>query len=560
MSSRVGQRYLNVRSFLDYCKWLMPREWVREDLLEFLDREGMLMPVRQVRFPDPVFRGYWRALHNNQQYDQSGLDVEAKEEVLRAVDQLLHGVNWWGDPELSPLDQHPLDAPRAEWKPYIIEKPSRTTFKQWKDLSVEVANMPTFMLKDSSMKDYQYYHAWQAFHLAELMRTGIQTIYDFRDKDLARLAWAGQENLPRERRLTWWNERGIHGSAELLKYVRAFDAVSYYSAHRQRVISKLFRTPSMWAQRGISHYLTDTGVQHLSTEEVTLSHAALQRFNVTVKSLCDFTRWQFDKWEEFKREEHGRLADEYRQHMALTVNLYRASTQRSFENAREDIGKTYRDTKYVLDVAFPDPQEEAREGAMLLMKTWLLPDLTADLASSVTVTQQDVEGYVSWLVSTNQYHLLEAYGSLLVKPQETREMQMSRVIKEVYATSALVEHSVNTQLQGTAQSGLRKDGLSSKVRVLLRTKQTNLEHELSLNMVLVQFKDGDGIQQKLQAIDTAVSDQVASQVAGVVLRMLLLRNAAVHHGLDRTSMQPDEVAHLLRTLLKGSFIVWKLVQ
>ena len=233
-----GRRYSSLKKLRDYAVDLdLCPHPPAEGFMEFLEREGLLTPVRRLRFPDEIPRRL-----ASERYEGVNIagPVEPDGPRLDAAITLLNRINHWSDARFHGESEHALDAMADEHRAFIQTDFSPPAFTPWRDLRVHLYDADHGPVYSTAAQDTPaFYHYWQIFWLAAVLRSGVHIWFPLDDQALYTEILSGGavscEGL-RGRSQQSINLEAYHELQALREYEAHFEAVGYFEAYTHNAL------------------------------------------------------------------------------------------------------------------------------------------------------------------------------------------------------------------------------------------------------------------------------------------------------------------------------------
>lgn len=149
--NRYGRRYIRLKELRDYAVDLdLCPHPPAEGLMEFLEREGLLTPVRRVRFPDDIQRRFARDRYEG--VNIAG-PVEPDGQRLDAAIEFTEGLRRWSDARIYGESEHVLDALADAHRPFVQTDFSPAAITPWQDLRVHLYDTDRAPIYSSAAQD-----------------------------------------------------------------------------------------------------------------------------------------------------------------------------------------------------------------------------------------------------------------------------------------------------------------------------------------------------------------------------------------------------------------------
>ena len=181
------RRYLTGTEFVAELKKLRAYRgtYVGNNLLESLEREGMIKPKVRLRWPDPIARRLWLEKHDtvsslHESIEPDGVRWEAANSLDQALAVRVIGVN-----RDTP---HPFDDPGPEYTEFL-QGTKEQDFVNHLDRRVSVScDMYPGHYDPGNIRDF--YSGWQILAAAEMADMGVHIRTTMADSDVEEVIWS----------------------------------------------------------------------------------------------------------------------------------------------------------------------------------------------------------------------------------------------------------------------------------------------------------------------------------------------------------------------------------
>lgn len=546
-NNRFGKRFIRLHELCSYAVDLNLRTHPpRAGLMEFLESEGLLAPVRRIQFSPEMMRGVYQLRHPEltmiTPIEQPGPQLEAAAGLMNTLRQ-----NRWSKADIYGESAHVLDALAPEHAPFIQTCFSPASFTAWSRRDLHLYDTETGPVNSSNEQNAPaFYHYWQIFWLAAILRSGVHIYYPLDDSAVARELREGSLTAGSEGRL--WREFNLEAYGELRElreFERHFDTVAYYQAYSHNALQVHIRDvdehgrfpPRQWRQ--------------YEAREREIARETLSRSGLHQADIIAFVGKQCEWWDNAQRVGPPAVAEEYKRNINISIDFLRAATSVDGRRVVELVGRRTGHFKPTLEVIFPDWTEEQRDLTFRSLKRW-----AEDLAGQPAPFPYDdteLNAFCDWLEERGLYQYYWHFRRL-VDLRRDDPVHRAASTAEVVNFASLCEMIAN---EAMTDRGMQPRGkvLFQKLRGLF-----NPHGPVDLNDLFNQF--GKLASTKSQTLPQRLS-QIAQIKAGgahnVVLRSMLslmvIRNEGSHLGLLR--FDKSKVAELIRILAMASLLIWK---
>lgn len=547
--SRFGNRYVSDKEFLDYAKELgLFVDHPRSSLLEFLERQGIIMPVARIRFPAGIAHRWSKERYPAETVPDP---IEGDTPKLEAASELYAAVfnNRWANPEIYGEQVHPLDDIATAHAPFIQTEFDSEAFIPWDEFRVSIALHDGKEVYDGGQNSRTCYHYWQVFPLAAFLRSGMNILYDLSDTELFNRLL--KLDISENSRSSLYPSMNLEGRRELNNIMRSaklFDAIAYFEAYRQNALRK----HSYEADRNTGK-LPYRSSQKYRARERALAREALKRYGLKPAQVLEFIKLQAELWCTAKLRSPETLAAEYRRNIDSTIDLYQLVTRNKFERIVEEVGRAGGYFKPILNVIFPSWLDEQRDLAERSLKSWILPSM-AGWPAPYALAEKDISDFCDWLEQEGLYQLYWHFKRLLDLGRSDTPIVRTAVAAEAVSYANTIELLVNAIMENRGHSP-RGSTLAPKARDVLRPNAPFLEELLAKFLHLTRTKNST-LNRRLAQIDRITQGGTNAPVVRVLLKLIVIRNEGTHLGLGGLDRQA--IYGLLEALVQASLILWAL--
>ncbi|PQA89240.1 hypothetical protein CW354_04705 [Marinicaulis flavus] len=519
-----------------------------------MEREGILSPVRRVRYPAPLVRRL--ALEEGDRHPSEKIlePIERDDTVAKAA-LSLHGALCFPTRSITARDAespHILDKIRPEHAPFIQTEFSRETFVPWDDFKVFAYLIDGDEIYAGDRFYPTFYHAWQVFFLATYLRTAAMLLYAVDDDAVSKAMWEGRldDDAIRKRRQVTFNIEARHELHELRKYENCFDAVSYFQDYSRNALQRFGRHADEHGRLAPRHW------QAFRAREKQIAAETLGKYGLNDKDLIDFVKAQCKWWNDAERRGPALLADEWKRHIGITLDFHRAATGATHEQQSADVGRVTGHFKPTLDVVFPSWIKEQRELAFRSLKPWAADGFDGT-PTPFTFNDTELDELCKWLEEKKLYQFYWIYRRAVEGRHRDDPVQRAATTADVANFANLAEMIANEVLleKGTPPRGPRMT-LVPKLRLLFGPAgPVDLNRYLSKHRSLMRTEH-QTLRQRLAQIARLKSSAGAhTPVLRYLLALVAIRNEGSHLGLLR--FDRIETMELTRLISLASLAIWK---
>jgi hypothetical protein len=544
---KFGYRFLSGQEFGAYAKDLMLTEAAfPQHLLEFLEQERLLLPICRVRYPAEIIRRWWQVDHPS--YVDPSLPVETDDACVEAATDLHHKIRDWPIHGClnTTLQNHPLDTIDPAHREFIERNVADLTFQPWETFAVIAGQENGQPISDNSVTTF--YHYWQAFLLAEILRMDISVLLNLQDDDLYDKILEGKwwEIAPERYRST------IHVAPrrtirEFPQYQPAFDALAYYYAYRD-CAAQLITT----GLEGPPYRLTEEQRNAFRAHETSLAREALERWGLDHQAILDFLKWQCSRWEEWNRRRQQRLTDAYKRNIARTARWYMVLTARNDDQVIAEVGDVIGHGRSTLEVIFPNWIKVQKEAATRSLKRWIKPIMAPLARVGYDVSDAECEEFLNWIETIGFFQIFWHFERLGEIGNQEDPISHAALAREVEGMGATIEHLLN-QIGTHDPTYKLHDTLFPKIKRLWEDNSHIVKGGLGPNGKLTSVTPD--LQARLEEIDRVSSGGPYADIVRDLLKTTLIRNQGAHISL--LGFTHDSLVKLLEVLLRTMVLTWK---
>ncbi|MDO8750723.1 MAG: hypothetical protein Q7K03_06225 [Dehalococcoidia bacterium] len=318
MVHHYGERYLEIDSFINYCRDLKLTVDTRE--LEHYEETGVMLPVARVIYPEDYV-----VYDAQQMWGRMDSSVSTTRQRWPGLDRLSDRLRVTPESWANLSDEELIDPFDREigTNPFLT-RPDIGTFKPWDSYLVAVPYEQGQTLKRPSA--VHYYSYWQVHQLDYIQKYPDlyknKALLDCIPKDIKMSIFRPWSPNPKVL-------RDFHGMG------RFFDALSFWLTMYSRERSRTFAVVAEqdYVQRLDSH-------QAQSYEERLMKEAKVvqTRFGLTSDSLYGFLFDLIEFHDDYEREEHHKLAVELENDISALAQLIELAEGDTWDTVASKLG------------------------------------------------------------------------------------------------------------------------------------------------------------------------------------------------------------------------------
>lgn len=189
--NRFGRRFVSLSELHNYAVDLdLGTHPPHNGFMEFLEREGILVPIAGLRFSPEFLRRFAQedVPEKNvfQPIEPDGPTLDAAIETYRTITG-----NRWNDSHIYGESVHPLDDLSTTHAPFVVTDYSPEHFIPWDEIRTPVYEHDGRKILSTERYTPIFYHYWQIFWLAAIYRSGVTLHYPLDDDDIGRAVFHG---------------------------------------------------------------------------------------------------------------------------------------------------------------------------------------------------------------------------------------------------------------------------------------------------------------------------------------------------------------------------------
>jgi hypothetical protein len=484
----------------------------QDGLLEFLERQRIVVPVVRVRWPDSM-------VLEGRDVVADPAATQAERDATQALsDALRLWLRFDADPELT----HPFDlGAQAPGATLITTDVANEMFVDWTDFRTNIRGAGQDPLYVTDGVD-TYYHDWQGLLVADALKMGLQLIFDTRRPELLRLAMSGRlTDIPADATYGTVSLEGPRGLAKGLEWALWFDAAAKVEAVRSRKLAALAR-----GHNGQVFTLQGTEFSDFNAVQKRSAERALAEIAATRDQVRSFLVYLCERWDEWRRRGWSEVAGEYKRQIGLALRMAMHAFDIDFEALAVEVGRATGHFANTLDVIFPDWKQDARDKAELSLKHGVVAKAPA-ANTALTLDDAAITDLLDWLERNDQWKIHLSIEAILKHQFSASPIDHSALAKEIESLSATFEHLTNALLD---EAGVSRSGeLMRKVQAFWNTS-TEVHGILKAQRGLVNTKRVSRAD-RLTAIAALTPTGPNIDVARTILAAVLYRNDGLHNAM-----------------------------
>jgi hypothetical protein len=408
-----------------------------------------------------------------------------------------------------------------------------------------------------------FYHYWQVFWLAAILRSGVHIFYPLDDTGLGQQIIRGEitpQNL-RARTHRHLNIEAYRELRELRQHQRNFDAVGYFKAYSNNALQVFIFERDEYGRIPYRYW------QQYLRREREIAQRTFELFSLDKNEIIEFICKQCEWWDNARRVGPEAVAEEYKNNINAAIGLLRAAKRVDPRTVVDRVGRRTGHFKPTLDVIFPDWTEEQRDLTIRSLKRWADSDL-ATLPAPFPTSEAEIAEFCDWLEERGLYQYYWHFRRLVDLQRRDDPVHHAASTSEVVGLATLCEMITNEVLndRGLIPRGHVPRGmtLGPKLRwvfdasgpvdlsEVLRVRRKS--HHKGRYGHLAQTNK-HSLAQRLGHIGQVKAGGDYCPVLRTLLSFMAIRNEGAHLGLLR--FDHARVIDMIRILSLASLMIWK---
>ena len=328
------------------------------NLLEFLERDGLIKPKLRLHWPDSIARRFWleqkagvHSLHEPVEPDGSRWDAAVR--LRNSLDCARLNLE---------EHSHPFDDPEPEFVEFL-HGPECQKFMGHLERRVSIAHDGYPTLYDTrNIRDF--YSGWQILAAAEVTDMGIQIRANMSDPEIARnIRSAILENrLPNG----YFHELLEPNSVirEFKTHEAALDATVWFVEEANSALTRILRQHDDCRNR-----LTDGQARNYRKDRENAAHFGLHRYGVDETGMIAVCQFLAGRWSDWNLEGRPLIAEAYKIYLASAIRILQITSRMNFESIKDTIGYHGNSPIPTLDRVWPNWASAQQERLVQILQT-----------------------------------------------------------------------------------------------------------------------------------------------------------------------------------------------
>lgn len=559
--NRFGRRYIRLKELRDYTVDLgLCTHPPGKNLMEFFEREGLLTPVCRLCFPAEIIRRFASERSEGPNGVTFSKAVEPDGTRLDAAAELIEELHRWPYARVYGESEHVLDVLANTHRPFIQTKFSPTQFTPWEEFRVPLyeANGKT-IFSNIEQDSPAFYHYWQIFWLAAILRSGVHMWFPLDDNELFSEILQGKitscEKL-RGRAHQSVNLEAFHELKALREHVEYFEAIGYYEAYTQNALQTLY------FDRDEHGFIPPRPWRRYLRRKQKIARETFTRSGLSVDDLISFIGKQCEWWDNACRVGPIAVADEYKRNINASIGLVRAATDIDPQTIIQRVGRRTGHFKATLEIIFPDWTTEQRDLTIRSLKLWTDKHL-AELPPPFPVSEAELNEFCDWLEGHGLYQYYWHFHRLVDLQDKNDQVHHAASTAEVVGFATLCEMIANEVMKHRDMVP-RGHTLSPKLQKIFDNtgpvdlsdffcKRKNKNQKQRFGHLTNTNKQS--LQRRLAQIDRIKAGGPYNSIVRIMLSFMAIRNEGTHIGLIHLGRV--STVKMIQTLSLASLMMWK---
>ena len=481
-----------------------------QGVLEFLERERIVLPVLRVRWPEALVIE-----------ERGGSPPMPATPIERASAEALNkAVARWRRFDADPALEHPFDISEGEGEGavWLDRDVAASPFQAWGDFLTNVKPEGEPPLRVTDAVD-TYYHRWQAMLIADALELGVHILADTRRPEIQAAIWEGRfQAIPAGASQMQVSRAHVDLDAGL-GWSSYFDAAARLQVRREREFDALSR-----AHHGQAFVVTPAEQAALVAAQSQDAKARLAELGNDRAKLLGFIKYLCERWDDWRRRDRSKMADAYKEELAQALRLMMSGFNLRFSEAAKEVGRVTGHFAQTLDVIFPDWGADARRKLEDAFKYAVVQAQATK--QPLGLVEADGPEFVAWLESTDQWKGHHHVDAIIKHQFKGSVADHSGLAKEIEGLGLTVEHVVGELLVAGGKPST--DTLMPKLKALWAGR-------LGIVTLLNQHAGLTSTKKAARAVQetaiNALSGSPEMPVVQVLLRTALYRNDGAHNAM-----------------------------
>ena len=317
MSLLYGNRFIDSKQFVAYCRQIKADPNLQSSDLEFYEKENMLLPVARIVQPQEY------VILRRKQYDPGG-DPGVSIPGWEKLEKLLFGasnIDLWN---------------KFDWEfennnEYLI-RPSRASYRAWDSYKVEVSGASGGKFFAGNVN--HYYHYWQVYQVYE-----IQSKYPIFSK--YRAAFEVLEKYDPNKGYFYYPGDPNH-IVDFYGYYSFFDALSFFIEFRANEDAETFFLPNGRIRR-----LSDDDIKKYKLRLKGHAEFVIRRFQLSTDDLYKFLGYLLTLQSQYQDHEKIMLSKEIEKDLVNLFWFLSYASGQSFEDVQAGLNQKQKQFRHL---------------------------------------------------------------------------------------------------------------------------------------------------------------------------------------------------------------------
>ena len=504
-------RFLTVREFLSLVADLrLTATPFQVNLLEFLERSRLVVPVARIRWPEAVVLEARERTPSSPSTEEERLATQVLEDALAA----------WCRYNAPPEMPHPLDVLPYPSAALVTRDLASSPFADWRTFRTNIRpeDEPPLYVDDAVDT---YYHDWQALLVADALQTGARLIFDTRRPELLDLAMRGSlselADVDAYVQVSFDAPRGLSAGE---RWSGLLDAGAKVDVVRTRKLTEL-----SVRRQGEPGVLTEEEAAELTETIDRTAQASVAELGAEWPTIKAFIVYLCERWDEFQRRGAETMANEYRRQLQRAIRLASTGLGLEADWIITDVGRVTGHFGDTLSLIFPDFDGKRRDALILSLRS--LSEDGPSAAPELVVYEGAAVDLVDWLERTDQWKVHLAVETILEHQFQGGAVDHAAVAKGAESLGVTLEHLVDAL---STEAGVHPTGTLTRKLGAFWRQVPEVRDAFATHHGLVSTGNVT-LAERLESIASLSLPGENGEVARQLLRAALYRNAGIHGGM-----------------------------
>ncbi len=548
-----GKRFIKIKKLEQYAVDLnLCSKRCFPALVEFLERNEMLTPVRRINLPAKIIRHLEK---KNYPSLNINLPIESNKKRISAAEELMNALNTtlWEMQGRSGNHLHVLDAMKPEHCPFIKNNFPRNSFRPWKKLRKHIYDTNSGPIYSSvNLYAPSYYHYWQIFWLSTILRTGFQIVYPIGENDVT-TKYSGIQLIHEALKGDYQSLGNSSARDEFLKlneFREHFETVGYFIAYCQNSFTRFAYNSNEYG------VIPKKDQKEYWDCEREIALEAFYNSSLSKDDLIEFIKQQCKWWENSRRNGPVAIATEYKHNINYSIKLVRLACNGRPQHIVKKVGCLMGYSRPILEIIFLDWIEELRDLTFRSLKGWV-DEYIVNFPEEFQFSDDDLREFCNWIEEKNFFQYYVHFGKFLELQQSNDPIFQTTSTSEVVGFAILCEMIVNESIKDLGGEEL-KATLKQKLPDLLKSRVLENLFRPYNKLSKLTGSSKDTLLKRLALIKKIPKNKVGiyTPILCAIHSFVLIRNKGAHLGL--LELRRGQIFEMIRIISIASIMIWKI--